>query len=116
MVYDPDAGPGEVGTITAEQIWDRLERFLQEMVPVAEEAGVRLAAHPDDPPMPTIRDAARLVNQPSLYQKLLDIYPSPANALEFCLGSLQEMSEGNIYETVDRYSQQNALAYVHFVT
>ncbi len=114
MVYDPDAGPGEVGTITAEQIWDRLERFLQEMVPVAEEAGVRLAAHPDDPPMPTIRDAARLVNQPSLYQKLLDIYPSPANALEFCLGSLQEMSEGNIYETVDRYSQQNALAYVHF--
>ncbi len=114
MVYEPNAEPGFVGTVTTEQLWQRLEAFLHEIVPVAEEEGVRLAAHPDDPPMPTLRGTARLVNQPALYQKLLDLHPSPSNALEFCLGSLQEMSEGNIYEAVDQYSRQGALAYVHF--
>jgi mannonate dehydratase len=114
MIYDPAAPAGTVGTVTTEQLWDRLAEFLHAIVPVAEEAGVRLAAHPDDPPMPTLRGTARLVYRPSLYQKLLDIHPSKANALEFCLGSLQEMSEGDLYETVDQYSRQGAIAYVHF--
>ena len=83
-------------------------------MPVAEEAGVRLAAHPDDPPMPTLRGTPRLVYQPHLYQRLLDIVPSRANALEFCLGTLAEMTEGDIYEVVDHYSKQDALGYVHF--
>jgi mannonate dehydratase len=113
MVYDPDAPPGTIGAVTAEQLWQRLADFLDEIVPVAEEAGVRLAAHPDDPPMPTIRGAARLVYQPRLYQKLLDLKPSPSNGLEFCLGSLAEMSEGDIYEVIDQYSKQGKLCYVH---
>ncbi len=114
MVYNPDAPPGTIGTITPEQLWQRLSDFLEELVPVAEEAGVRLAAHPDDPPMPTIRGTARLVYQPQLYQRLLDLAPSTANALEFCLGTLQEMSEGDVYEAIDQYSRQQAIAYVHF--
>src|SRR5690606_20282899 len=83
-------------------------------VPVAEEAGVRLAAHPDDPPMPTLRGTARLVYQPQYYQRLLDLKPSRANALEFCIGSLAEMTDDDIYDVVDQYSRQDALAYVHF--
>lgn len=114
MEYDPDAEEGTIPNVTSEELWQRLEAFLKEIIPVAEEAGVKMAAHPDDPPMPTIRGHARLVNQPYLYQKLLDIYPSPCNALEFCLGTLQEMTEGDIYEATDQYSRQNALAYVHF--
>ena len=113
MVYDPQAGPGTVGEVTHEQLWQRLADFLDAVLPVAEEAGVRLAAHPDDPPLPTVRGTARLVYQPRYYQKLLDLHPSPANALEFCVGTLAEMSEGDIYEVVDQYSQQGALAYVH---
>ncbi len=114
MEYDPDAEPGTVPKVTSEVLWQRVEEFLRELVPVAEEAGVRLAAHPDDPPMPTIRGHGRLVNQPYLYQKLLDLVPSPSNALEFCLGTLQEMSEGDVYEAIEQYSRQNAIAYVHF--
>lgn len=114
MIYDPQAPAGTVGQVTEAQLWDRLTRFLDEVVPVAEEAGVRLAAHPDDPPMPTIRDTARLVYQPQLYQKLLDLKPSRANGLEFCIGSLAEMTEGDIYEVVDQYSQQDAICYIHF--
>jgi mannonate dehydratase len=64
--------------------------------------------------MPTIRGTARLVYQPHYYQKLLDLKPSRANALEFCIGSLAEMTEGDIYEVIDQYSKQKALAYVHF--
>jgi mannonate dehydratase len=81
---------------------------------VAEKAGVKLAAHPDDPPMPTMRGQPRLVYQPDLYQRLLELNHSPSNQLEFCLGSLAEMTNGDIYETVEQYSSQQKLAYVHF--
>jgi mannonate dehydratase len=64
--------------------------------------------------MPTMRGQPRLVYQPQMYKRVIDLNPSPANALEFCLGSLAEMTEGDIYETVEQYSQQQKLAYVHF--
>jgi mannonate dehydratase len=113
MVYDRSAPAGVVPSATADQLWQRLEGFLEEVIPVAEEAGVTLAAHPDDPPLPAIRGQPRLVYQPRLYQKLLDLKPSPRNALEFCVGTLAEMTEGDIYEVVDTYSRQGKLAYVH---
>jgi mannonate dehydratase len=113
MVYDPSAPAGTIPAATPGQLWDRLERFLNDVLPVAEEAGVRLALHPDDPPLPTIRGQPRLVYQPRLYQKVIDLNPSPANQLEFCIGSLAEMTEGDIYEVVDQYSRQHRLGYVH---
>jgi len=113
MVYDAHAPAGNIPSATHEQLWSRLERFLNEVLPVAEAAGVRLAAHPDDPPMPTIRSQPRLVYQPQHYQKLIDLNPSPSNQLEFCVGSLAEMTEGNVYDAVDQYSRQNRLGYVH---
>ena len=114
MVYDPAAPAGTVPPVTAEEIWQRLEHFLREMVPVAEENGVRLALHPDDPPAEALRGAARLVNQPHKYQRVLDAAPSEANALEFCLGSLQEMRDGDVYDAIRHYGRQGRIAYVHF--
>lgn len=113
MVYDPNAPGGNQPSATPEELWQRLRDFLDALIPVAEEAGVTLAAHPDDPPLPSIRAQPRLVYQPRLYQKLLDLNPSPRHALEFCVGTLAEMTEGNIYEVVDDYSRQGRLAYVH---
>jgi mannonate dehydratase len=114
MVYDANAPAGTLPPVAPEELWRRLDRFLQEVIPVAEEAGVKLAAHPDDPPMPFVRGQPRLVYQPAFYQKLIDLNPSPVNALEFCIGSLAEMTEGDIYEVVDTYSRQGRLGYVHF--
>ncbi len=105
--------PGMLPTITHDELWRRLADFLRELVPVAEECGVRLAAHPDDPPLPTMRGQPRLVYQPAMYQRLLDLAASPSNALEFCLGTIAEMTEGDVYEAVDRYSRQGKIAYVH---
>lgn len=113
MVYDRNAPPGVVPSATSEQLWSRLKDFLDALLPVAEEAGVTLAAHPDDPPMPMVRAQPRLVYQPRLYQKLLDLRPSPRNALEFCVGSLAEMTEGDVYDVVETYSREGKLAYVH---
>jgi len=114
MIYDPNAPVGTVPAMTADELWSRYGAFLDEVVPVAEEAGVKLALHPDDPPMPMMRGQPRLVYQSALYQRVLDRKPSPANALEFCIGSIAEMTEGDVYEAVDHYSRQNKLAYVHF--
>jgi mannonate dehydratase len=114
MVYNTHAAPGNLPTITHDELWRRLEAFLAEVLPVAEGAGVRLAAHPDDPPTPFVRGQPRLVYQPRMYQRLLDISPSPSNALEFCIGSLAEMTDGGLYEAVDQYSRSGRLGYVHF--
>lgn len=114
MTYDDKAPEGVLPPVSHEVLWGRLQRFLEEVLPVAEQAGVRLAAHPDDPPMPTMRRQPRLVFQPGLYQRLIDISRSPSNALEFCLGTLAEMTEGSIYDAVEQYSAQNRIAYIHF--
>lgn len=114
MIYDEHAPAGNVHTISYEELWRRAERFLNDVLPVAEASGVTLAAHPDDPPMPMMRSQPRLVYQPYLYQKLIDINHSPSNRLEFCLGTIAEMSEGSVYDAVDDYSKQHRIAYVHF--
>jgi mannonate dehydratase len=114
MVVDEDAPAGDVPAATPEQLWQRLDDFMSEVMPVAEAAGVKLALHPDDPPLPFMRGQPRLVYQPYLYQRVINLRPSPANTLEFCLGSLAEMTEGDIYAAVDDYSRQQKIAYVHF--
>jgi mannonate dehydratase len=119
MVYDPDLfdSSGRNGTIepvSREELWRRFEWFMQELLPVAEEAKVRLALHPDDPPMPTLRGHARLVYQPRMYQDVMNLQPSYYNAMELCLGTVSEMSEGDVYEMLDRHSKANQVAYLHF--
>lgn len=114
MIYDPDAPLGTVPSISSDELWQRLEYFLSEILPVAEESGVKLALHPDDPPADTLRGAARLVNEPRKYQRMLDLVPSDASALEFCLGTLQEMRDGDVYESIDHYGRQGKIAYIHF--
>jgi mannonate dehydratase len=113
MIYDRNAPSGTLNSISRDELWRRLQRFLEEVIPVAEQSGVRLAAHPDDPPMPTLRQQPRLVYQPYLYQRLIDLVPSPSNALELCVGTLAEMTEGDVYDAVDRYSKQGKIAYLH---
>lgn len=114
MRYAPALGPGQVAPISRAELWQRLEHFLGTLLPVAEEAGVALAAHPDDPPVETLRRSARGINQPSQYERLIDLDPSPMNQLELCLGSVQEMSEGSVYQVVDRWAAAGRIAYIHF--
>jgi mannonate dehydratase len=118
MIYDPDRFEADnprdtVGSVNAEEIWRRYAAFLDEMIPVAEEAGVSLALHPDDPPLPALRGTARLVYHPDFFQRVFDLRPSPMNALEFCVGTVSEMAGADVYAAVDRYSRLGRIAYVH---
>src|SRR5689334_18662593 len=69
MIYDTKAPKGNVPPVPAEELWQRFEWFISQIIPVAEEAGVKMALHPDDPPAEFLRGTARLVNQPHKYQK-----------------------------------------------
>ena len=116
MRYRARRSDGVVGEVGSDELWQRLRWFLERVLPVAEECGVALALHPDDPPMESLRGTARLVNRPEKYQWLMDISASPANQIELCLGTLQEMAGGtmDIYQTLEKYVQARRVGYIHF--
>ncbi len=114
MKIADDAPPGDIGTVSHEEMWGRLTYFLENLVPVAEEAGVRLAAHPDDPPLPVLRGTARLITHPDKYRRLLNIVPSHYNGIEFCQGTITEMQGSNVYDAIREYASAGKIGYVHF--
>jgi mannonate dehydratase len=112
--FDPADTSRVLAPVSDEEIRGRFRAFINEMVPVAEEAGVKLALHPDDPPMPQLRGAHRLSYTPDRYAANLDVNPSPANTLELCLGTVAEMAEGDIYSLVEKVSAKQRIGYIHF--
>lgn len=98
-------------TISAEELWTNLERFLKALVPVAEEYGVTLAMHPDDPPLDSFMGKARIMNSVESFEKLVQLVPSPANAICFCQGTFAEMGV-DIPTTIHRLGPH--IKYVHF--
>jgi mannonate dehydratase len=97
--------------IAADALWIRLERFLAELVPVAEEAGVVLAMHPDDPPLGEFLGKARIMNSVESFERLVGLVPSPSNAICFCQGTFAEMG-ADIPAAIRRLG--NHIRYVHF--
>ena len=83
-----DAPLTEYGVVSEETLWENLEYFLEAVVPVAEKAGVKLAMHPDDPPLSPIRGLGRIMRSIENYQRLLDLYPSPVNGIALLPGQL----------------------------
>ena len=102
-----------MASVTADELWHRYQVFLDALLPVAEEAGVTLAAHPDDPPFSSLRGTPRLVHQPALWQRQFDLNPSPRNQVELCVGTLAEMPDADIYQAVAELSRQQRVGYVH---
>jgi len=74
-----------------EQMWDNLEYFLRQVVPIAEAAEVKLAMHPDDPPLSPLCGLARIVRSVENFDRLLSIVDSPVNGLTLCQGCFAEM-------------------------
>jgi mannonate dehydratase len=114
MTVDESAPDGTLGRVSADEMWSRYEYFLSATLPVAEAAGVRLCAHPDDPPVPELRNTARVLTSPEAMQRLMDLDPSPSNALDFCQGTVAEMPDHDVYATIARFASQGRIGYVHF--
>ena len=97
--------------VTADQLWERLERMLTELVPVAEQAGVTLAIHPDDPPLPQLLGKSRIMNSVENFERLVELVPSPVNAICFCQGTFASMG-ADIPDAIRRLGKH--IKYVHF--
>jgi mannonate dehydratase len=97
--------------ITEDELWENLAHFLDEVVPVAEEAGVNLALHPDDPPLSPIRGVPRLVTSVENYERILDLHPSPRHGVTFCQGNFAAMG-ADIPAAIRRLGE--SIHFVHF--
>jgi mannonate dehydratase len=89
-VKDLPAKP-EIGTFTAEQVWDNITYFLKAVIPVADKAGVRLSLHPNDPPAAVSHGSPQIMATFEGWKRLLDIVKSPANGMTFDPGVCREM-------------------------
>lgn len=101
------------GRIDAESLWQNLEWFLERALPVAEEAGVRLALHPDDPPIPQVRGIARVMNSVDAYERLFERFPTPFNAMTLCQGNFTLMTD-DLPGQIRRFGAEDRIAFVHF--
>jgi mannonate dehydratase len=108
-----DAPPTEAGTVTEDELWTRLERFLKQVVPVAEEAKVKLALHPDDPPISPIRGISRIITSTDAIQRVLDLVPSEFSGVTLCQGTISASGE-DVIEAIRKFGQQGKIFYVHF--
>lgn len=85
--------------ITAENLWRNLKHFLEEIIPVCEESGVKMAIHPDDPPW-DIFGLPRIIKSIEDIRRLLKLVDSPANGLTFCTGSLGASPKNDLPEMI----------------
>lgn len=100
------------GTVTEEQQWANLKYFLERIVPVAEEANVKLALHPDDPPLSPIRGIARIMSNVENYQKLVDLVPSPMNGIGLCQGNFTLMTD-DLPSVIRHFGEQKKIHFLH---
>jgi mannonate dehydratase len=103
--------------IPEEQMWANYEYFIKAVLPVAEDEGIRLALHPDDPPVPMLGGVARLFCQPSGFKHAYKLAAgSKAWSLDLCLGCCSEMTGGkaDVIEMIEYFAPKGAIAYIHF--
>jgi len=100
-----------VEPLSTENMWRNLEYFLRAVVPTAELAGVKLAMHPDDPPLSPICGLNRIMSSVESFERLLGLSDSPANGITLCQGCFLEMG-ANLPVTIRKFGKR--IHFVHF--
>ena len=96
-----------------EEMWANLEYWIKIITPIAEEEGIRLGIHPCDPPVEKLGGIPQLLRSFDSYKRLIEIYPSASNGIEFCQGTFSEMKD-DIYEMIRYFGERKKILYVHF--
>ena len=100
---------GEYGDISPDQLRQHFVDFLEEIIPVAEEVGIRMCCHPDDPPF-SLLGLPRIMSTAEDYAKILDAVDSPANGMTLCSGSLGARPDNDLPAIMRRFGPK-----VHFL-
>lgn len=100
------------GRLNEEDLWENLRYFLEAVIPVAEESGVNMAIHPDDPPW-NIFGLPRIITCEANLDRFLKLVDSPANGLTLCTGSLGCAASNDIYRMIDKYAAQGRIHFMH---
>jgi len=97
---------------SADEMWSNWTYFIRALAPVAEEAGVKLALHPDDPPVASLGGVARIFNSFASFERAMEVAASPACGLEFCLGNWWAMGT-DVIAAIRRFGPRGQIHYVH---
>ena len=117
---DQSLGEFEGGAADEDTMWERIDHWLQNIMPVAEEYRIQMACHPADPGIGygvRYRGVARVLGMVDGFKKLIQLYDSPYNGLNFCLGCFSEALERpaeQIYDVIRYFGTRNRIFNVHF--
>ncbi|HET7769282.1 MAG TPA: mannonate dehydratase [Chloroflexota bacterium] len=115
LAKERDAQLSHGRVFSADEMWENYEYFIKRVIPVAEEAGVKLALHPDDPPVPSLGGVARIFSSFEGFKRGSEIVDSPNWGLDFCMGCWSEMGgHENVMRGVKHFVPQGKIYYVHF--
>jgi mannonate dehydratase len=111
--------PLETGPASAEQVWERISYFVERVIPVADECGVRMGCHPHDPGMPAgigYRAVESVLGSIEGVKRFIDLHPSPYHGLNFCQGTVAEMctNPDQVYEAIRYFGSRRRIFWVHF--
>lgn len=98
--------------VTNEMMWEHLAYFLERVVPVAEEAGVLMALHPDDPPWP-IFGLPRIITDCPALERVLSLVDREANGLTFCTGSLGSRRDNDVVALARQFAARGRIHFAH---
>src|SRR2546428_420402 len=101
------------GAHNLEEMWANVTYFLKAVVPVAQESGVRLALHPNDPPAPISRGSGQIMGSVEGWKRLVDIVPSTSNGITFDCGVTREMGQDPV-EVCRYFGSRDRINHVHF--
>lgn len=101
----------EAGIVSEERLWDNFAYFIERVVPVAEQAGVKLALHPDDPPISPIRGIGRIFTNVDACKRAMALVPSAYNGLTFCQGTFATMG---VHIPTTTRTLKDHIHFVHF--
>ncbi|MEZ4733402.1 MAG: mannonate dehydratase [Caldilineaceae bacterium] len=99
---------------TDEEMWANYEYFIKGILPAAEESGIKLALHPDDPPVPSLGGVARIMRSHEAFKRAMELGNSPNHGLDFCVGSWSEMSPDECLTGLRYFAERGKIFYVHF--